>query len=67
MQVANPIYDVVFKYLLDDQKVAKLLLSALLEQEVEELRTAPYEGREVSEDDAPMGRRNVPNEHGEVW
>jgi len=37
MRIANPIYDVVFKYLLDDEKVAKLLLSALLGQEVLEL------------------------------
>jgi hypothetical protein len=27
MRIANPIYDVVFKYLLDDEKVARLVLS----------------------------------------
>ena len=37
MRIANPIYDVVFKYLLDDEKVARLLLSALLGREVLEL------------------------------
>jgi hypothetical protein len=26
MQIANPIYDVVFKYLMEDAKVAKLLI-----------------------------------------
>lgn len=34
MRIANPIYDVVFKYLLDDEKVAKLVLSALLGREI---------------------------------
>jgi len=34
VRIANPIYDVVFKYLLDDEKVARLLLSALLGKEV---------------------------------
>ena len=37
VQIANPIYDVVFKYLMDDEKVAKLLLSALLGLDIEAL------------------------------
>ena len=37
VRIANPIYDTVFKYLLDDEKVAKLMLSALLGREVLEL------------------------------
>lgn len=32
--IANPIYDVVFKYMMEDERVAKLLLSALLQKEV---------------------------------
>ena len=43
MRIANPIYDVVFKYLLDDEKVARLLLSALLGKEVLELQFRPTE------------------------
>lgn len=43
MLIANPIYDVVFKYLLDDEKVARLVLSALLGQEVLELQFRPTE------------------------
>ena len=43
MRIANPIYDVVFKYLLDDEKVAQLLLSALLGKEVLELQFRPTE------------------------
>ena len=43
MRIANPIYDVVFKYLLDDEKVARLLLSALLGKEVLQLQFRPTE------------------------
>ncbi|NTV73230.1 MAG: hypothetical protein HGA66_03370 [Holophaga sp.] len=43
MLIANPIYDVVFKYMLDDEKVARLLLSALLGKEVLELQFRPTE------------------------
>ena len=43
MRIANPIYDVVFKYLLDDEKVARLVLSALLGKEVLELEFRPTE------------------------
>ena len=43
MRIANPIYDVVFKYLLDDEKVARLVLSALLGKEVLELQFRPTE------------------------
>jgi len=43
VRIANPIYDVVFKYLLDDEKVARLVLSALLGKEVLELEFRPTE------------------------
>ena len=43
MRIANPIYDVVLKYLLDDEKVARLVLSALLGKEVLELQFRPTE------------------------
>lgn len=45
MQIANPIYDVVFKYLLDDEKVAKLILSSIIDMEIEELEFRPTEHR----------------------
>jgi len=41
--IANPIYDVVFKYLLEDKKVAILLLSAILDKEIIELEFSPQE------------------------
>ena len=43
MHIANPIYDVVFKYLMDDSKIAKLLLSTIIEEEVIELSFLPQE------------------------
>ena len=43
MQIANPIYDVVFKYLLEDKKVAKLLLSAILDKDVVDIEFLPQE------------------------
>jgi len=43
VRIANPIYDVVFKYLMDDEKVARLMLSALLGEEVLDLEFRPTE------------------------
>ena len=43
MQIANPLYDTVFKYMLDDEPVAKLFLSALLQREIVELCYNPQE------------------------
>ena len=37
ISVANPIYDSVFKYLMEDERVAKTILSALLKREVVEV------------------------------
>ena len=37
MQIANPIYDTVFKYMMNDNKVAKLLLSAIIGEKIVEL------------------------------
>ena len=34
MLVANPIYDVVFKYLMEDERIARTILSALLKTDV---------------------------------
>lgn len=36
--IANPIYDSVFKFLMEDDRAAKVLLSALLKQEVHDLK-----------------------------
>ncbi len=44
MHIANPIYDSVFKYLLEDNESAILLLSGLLGEEIEKLQLLPQEG-----------------------
>jgi len=43
MQIANPIYDVVFKYLMEDAKIAKLLISSIIGQDVLDLEFMPQE------------------------
>ena len=43
MLIANPIYDVVFKYMMEDLKVAKTFISAIIGEEVEELDFCPQE------------------------
>ena len=43
MLIANPIYDVVFKYLMEDERAARLVLSTIIDEEIEELRFTPRE------------------------
>ena len=45
MIIANPIYDVVFKYLLSDAKIAKLLIGAIIGEDIEDLEFRPTECR----------------------
>ena len=41
--VANPIYDVVFKYLMEDKRIARTILSALLKEDIIEVDMRPHE------------------------
>jgi hypothetical protein len=43
MHIANPIYDVVFKFMMEDEKIAKSFLSAIIGEEVLELDFAAQE------------------------
>jgi hypothetical protein len=43
MTIANPIYDIVFKYLMEDLDIAKGLLSTILDVEIIELNFQPQE------------------------
>jgi len=43
MIVANPIYDIVFKYLMEDERIARTILSALLKKEVVSVAVRPHE------------------------
>jgi len=52
MLIANPIYDVVFKYMMEDLKVAKTFISAIIGEEVEELDFCPQELTTKYKDDS---------------
>jgi len=43
MRIANPIYDVVFKYLMQNNELATLILSTILEEEILSLNLLPQE------------------------
>ena len=45
--IANPIYDSVFKYMMEDDRVAKILLSALLQKDIIALQMKPHEYTEM--------------------
>ena len=58
VHIANPIYDVVFKYLMDDSRIAKLLISKITGLEIIDIHFQPQEhvampslGKEDSEPD----------------
>ena len=56
ISVANPIYDAVFKYLMDDNRVAKTVLSALLKREVVEVDMRKHEYTNGTRDKISMFR-----------
>ncbi len=43
MQIANPVYDVVFKYLMNDNSIAKKIISLIIGEEIETLDFQPTE------------------------
>ena len=43
MVVANPIYDTVFKYLMEDERIARTILSALLKRNIKRVEMRPHE------------------------
>lgn len=42
VHIANPIYDSVFKYLMEDERIAKTILSALLKKDVVSISARPH-------------------------
>ena len=56
IRVANPIYDAVFKFLMEDNRVAKTVLSALLKREVAEVDVRKHEYTNGSRDKISMFR-----------
>jgi len=43
INVANPIYDIVFKYLMEDERIARTILSALLQKDIVKVEVRPHE------------------------
>ena len=54
VNVANPIYDSVFKYLMEDERIAKTILSALLKKEVLSVKIRPHEYVNTTRDTLSM-------------
>ena len=56
IHVANPIYDSVFKYIMEDERIAKTMLSALLKKEVVHVTVRPHEYSNTTRDALSMFR-----------
>ena len=56
VHIANPIYDTVFKYLMEDERIARILLSALLKKNVVKVEQRPHEYVNTSRSDISMFR-----------
>lgn len=56
LNIANPIYDTVFKYLLEDDRIVKTLLSALLKKEVVSAEVRKHEYTNGTRDNLSMFR-----------
>ena len=54
--IANPLYDVVFKYLMEDERIAKTILSALLQKQVVAVKMRRHEYSNISRDAISMFR-----------
>ena len=54
--VANPLYDAVFKYLMEDERIAKTILSALLQKQVVAVEMRRHEYPDISRDAISMFR-----------
>ena len=48
--VANPIYDIVFKYLMNDERIARTILSALLKMDIVRVEMRPHEYPDTQRD-----------------
>ena len=56
MIVANPIYDIVFKYLMEDERIARTILSALLKKDVVAVEVRPHEYSDDNRDSLSVFR-----------
>ena len=56
LSVANPIYDSVFKFLMEDKRIAKTVLSALLKKKVASVEMRRHEHTNTTRDNLSMFR-----------
>lgn len=56
MTIANPIYDIVFKYLMEDERIARTILSALLKVDVIAVEVRPHEYSDDNRDSLSVFR-----------
>ena len=56
MTIANPIYDSVFKFLMEDERVARTILSALLKMNIVKVEVRPHEYSNSQRDTLSMFR-----------
>ena len=56
MTIANPIYDTVFKYLMEDERIARTILSALLKKDVVAVEMRPHEYSNIGRDSLSVFR-----------
>ena len=70
IHIANPIYDSVFKYLMEDERIAKIILSALLKKEVVDVQVRRNEYTNGTRDQVSMFRidfgAQIRNEDGSL-
>jgi hypothetical protein len=59
MIIANPIYDVVFKRLMENEKVAKFFIGTLLDQTIESIEVKPQEYTYKGELETAQGIKNA--------
>jgi hypothetical protein len=59
MLIANPIYDVVFKYMMEDARVARLFLSVIMQREIIDIRFLPQELSGVKATDSSSTSLNL--------
>ena len=56
LTIANPIYDSVFKFLMEDERVARTILSALLKKDILQVEVRPHEYSNAQRDTLSMFR-----------
>ena len=56
LNIANPIYDTIFKYLMEDERIARTILSALLKKEVLHVEMKRHEYTNGTRDKISMFR-----------